>query len=183
MCLFLLAVGLLTVLAAVCDLRSRRIPNWLTIPSLLSGLLFHAVFQGGAGLLDAGLGFALGFGSLLILWLIGSGGGGDAKLMGAVSAWLGFQQTVLVMLLSVAFVALGMLATLFVSALRRGLSATRRRYSRSPQPPRAEARDAAEQGAQRSRRRVIPFAPPLAVATWLAMIMNVLQTLAHQAPK
>jgi prepilin peptidase CpaA len=182
MLLFLFAVGLLTSLAVFWDVRTRRIPNALTVPSFVSGLVFHLAFHGWPGLLDAGLGFLVGFGILFVIWLAGSGGGGDAKLMGALGAWLGFDQTLLVLFLSVGFIVIGILATLTASALRRGINATRRRYV-APQPASASSRRNEDLAARRSRRRIIPLAPPLALATWLAMIMNVLQTVAHHVPK
>jgi len=83
---FVLVVGAFTAVAAVSDLRTRRLPNWLTVPAFAAGLLAHTVVNGFAGLGFALLGFATGFGLLLVLWLIGGGGGGDVKLMGALGA-------------------------------------------------------------------------------------------------
>ena len=45
----------LTISAALLDWRSRRIPNWLTVPGFLSGVTLHVVLNGWHGLL-----FALG---------------------------------------------------------------------------------------------------------------------------
>ena len=33
---------LLTCLAAVWDLRSRKIPNWITVPGVVAGIALHA---------------------------------------------------------------------------------------------------------------------------------------------
>ena len=67
-------VGAFTVATAVSDLRSRRIPNAMTVPMFVLGLIYQAVFHQWAGLADAGWAFAMGFGILLVLWLVGGGG-------------------------------------------------------------------------------------------------------------
>src|SRR5687767_15907788 len=81
-------LGLL-VWAAVGDLRSRRIPNWLTFSLVLSGIAQS--FTPG-GLVSPGMslaGFAVGFGLPMILFVIGALGGGDVKLLAGVGAWFG----------------------------------------------------------------------------------------------
>jgi prepilin peptidase CpaA len=77
--------------AGIWDLRTRRIPNWLTAGSLLSALVLKglagpAVFWD--GLTGAGLGLAVG----LVLFALRALGGGDGKLMVAVGAFLGFER-------------------------------------------------------------------------------------------
>ena len=78
-----------TLIAAVTDLQARRIPNWLTGPLFLAGIAW-AGWQGGwvgaTESLAAAVALALPF---VLLFLFAGGGAGDAKLMGAVGAWLG----------------------------------------------------------------------------------------------
>src|SRR4030095_242888 len=81
----------LTVSAALLDWRSRRIPNWLTLPGLLVGIATHAVFPGWQGVMFALKGAALALIILLPLVLLRALGAGDWKLMGAVGAFLGWQ--------------------------------------------------------------------------------------------
>jgi len=98
---------LLTVTAAAIDWRTRRIPNWLTVPGLLAGIAAHTVipiwqganvWQGAKmSLLGAGLALAL----LLPFVLLRAMGAGDWKLMGAVGAILGPMLFLFVLLGSV----------------------------------------------------------------------------------
>lgn len=67
--------------AAVIDWWCLRIPNWLTIPGIITGLILQGVF-GLEGFLLAL--FLAGSITLLGLW-----GGGDAKLLMVVGAFLG----------------------------------------------------------------------------------------------
>jgi prepilin peptidase CpaA len=86
---------LLTVIAATIDWRSRRIPNWLTVPGILAGLAAHTViplWQGSSvwqGLKMSLSGAALALVLLLPFVLLRAMGAGDWKLMGAVGAILG----------------------------------------------------------------------------------------------
>src|SRR5215510_11715715 len=79
----------LTFLAALQDWRSRRIPNWLTVPGLLSGVIVHALIGGWHGTLFALKGSGLALLLLLPLVILRALGAGDWKLMGAVGAFLG----------------------------------------------------------------------------------------------
>jgi len=94
----------LVVAAAVTDVRARRVPNWLTYPAIVLALAGHAL-DGGLrgngpvpGLVEALAGFAVGFFPLLLCWLAGGIGGGDAKLMGAVGALGGWRFVIGAML-------------------------------------------------------------------------------------
>lgn len=87
--LFVAAVFAFTVSCLVMDVRTGRIPNWLTVPAFALGLLTHLGIAGWAGLKFSLLGFATGFGLLLVLMLIGGGGAGDVKMMGALGGVVG----------------------------------------------------------------------------------------------
>ena len=87
-------------IAVSTDWRERKIPNWLTIPLLIAGLLFRGSTEFFPGLLDALAGLGVGFGIFLLLWLCGGSAGGDVKFMAAVGAWLGPYHTFVVIVAS-----------------------------------------------------------------------------------
>jgi len=80
---------LLACAAGWMDLRSRRIPNWLTVPGLLLGIALRAATGGWVGLKTALLGAGLGLLLLLPFVLLKALGAGDWKLAGALGAFVG----------------------------------------------------------------------------------------------
>lgn len=77
--------------AAVLDLRSRRIPNWLTVSGALAALCLSAI--GGLPHLAASLqGFAAALAVGLLLYSFRTLGAGDAKFMAAIGAWAGLSR-------------------------------------------------------------------------------------------
>ena len=108
------AVMIVIAIAVFTDLKSRRIPNWLTVSALAGALVFHLATGGLPGLISSFCGFLTGFGVLLALFLIGGGGGGNVKLMGAVGAWIGAWPTILVFVGSAAFVLMLMIGLVIV---------------------------------------------------------------------
>jgi prepilin peptidase CpaA len=86
--------AIVALTAGVTDARWRRIPNWLTYPSVLAGILLHTIDAGWHGLRLSLLGAALGLGLLLPFVLIRSLGGGDWKLIGALGALFGYNTAI-----------------------------------------------------------------------------------------
>lgn len=183
--LFLLCVGLFTAAAAVIDYRARRIPNSLTVPMFALGLVYHAALNGWAGPEHAGiaeaglksalLGFCIGFGPLFLLWTIGGGGGGDVKLMGALSVWLGFRMTLLVLIVSTLLVLTGTLAIMFWSMVSRGPYRTKRKFVATRAPSKRGEKLAKETLESRQKRRIMAYAVPVALATWLIVLWKLPQ--------
>jgi len=77
--------------AALIDVRTRRIPNWLTFGTLLVGVLLNVGLYGFGGLLTAISGAALGLALLLPFFVMRVMGAGDVKLLAAIGALLGAQ--------------------------------------------------------------------------------------------
>jgi prepilin peptidase CpaA len=75
--------------AAVIDVFTHKIPNWVTFPSALLGLLINFQMNGIQGLLSSGTGLMTGFLLLFVVYLLGGMGAGDVKLLCAVGALLG----------------------------------------------------------------------------------------------
>ncbi len=123
-----LAVVLVT--AAVTDVRWGKILNVVTYPAIAAGLLGHTLLELGhdwllrklgvevysIGLVGSLAGFAIGFLPLLVAWLAGGIGGGDAKLMGAVGALTGVEFTLSAMFYGLVIAAL---MAIFVMVRRR----------------------------------------------------------------
>ena len=86
-----------TVTAAVTDIRDRRIPNRLTYPAAVAGIVLQTAIHGWRGLLLS-LGGALLFGGVFLLFHIARAmGAGDVKLAAAVGCIVGLSSSVQVM--------------------------------------------------------------------------------------
>lgn len=178
--LLIVAVSAFTLTAAVCDYRSKKIPNRLTVPGFLAAILFHCVtgffdagWSGlGGGLLHALGGFGVGFGILLVLWLIGGGGAGDVKLMGAVGAWLGAKNAFVVFVVSTVFVMVLSVISLGKQLLLEGMWKTKKRYLSSADSKSTPNGLSAEEAISRhkTRRRLLPYGVPVALATWVVLL-------------
>ena len=157
-----LLVVVFTAAAAVVDMRTHRLPNVLTVPAFALGVVFHVIWgwvsEGPWGAF-AGLGwslagFAVGFGILFVLWLIGGGGGGDVKFMGALGAWLGPRDTAIVFVAS-AFINVALLAVIRTWQFVEGKKPQR---VQDPDP--------------RVRRRAMSYGLPVALATWIVLALQ-----------
>ncbi len=84
------------------DWRSRRIPNWLTVPVFLIGVAAHTIAFGWPGARTALEGALIPLVILLPVVLLRGLGAGDWKLMGALGSILGWKQILLVFLASIA---------------------------------------------------------------------------------
>ena len=106
-----------SLVAAAFDARSRRIPNRLTGPLVLTGLIWATCLGGLAGLADATVACVAVALPFLILFVFAGGGAGDAKLMGAVATWLGITGGLLTLVCVT--IAGGALAIVFATARGR----------------------------------------------------------------
>jgi prepilin peptidase CpaA len=86
------------LLAAVMDIRSRRIPNWLVAPFLAAGWVIHVVQQGIGGLWWCAGGLSVVVLATGFLYYMGGIGMGDCKLLAAVGVWIGPEQALFALL-------------------------------------------------------------------------------------
>jgi prepilin peptidase CpaA len=107
----------LTLYAGWYDWRTRRIPNWLTVPAFFIGIAVRYLIGGWRGA-EMGLkGTGLALIVLLPLVLIRALGAGDWKLMGSVGAFLGPRMLLFVLLSSI-FVS-GLMAVVMMIQTKR----------------------------------------------------------------
>jgi len=119
MTLVAVVAAAVAALAAVLDVRQRRIPNWLTLTTFVAGVALNAWQGGVAGALTAVAGALLGLAILLPFYILKGLGAGDVKLLAAMGAVVGPQVVI-----SIALYAglLGGLMSIFVLVRRRRLS-------------------------------------------------------------
>jgi prepilin peptidase CpaA len=97
--------------AAITDLRSGRMPNILTLPAMVVGLILQGACRGAAGLLESAVGMLICGAVPGIVYKASQGrgiGGGDIKLFAALGALLGPMHGLEVELSS--FVLIGVFA-------------------------------------------------------------------------
>lgn len=82
-------MSLLALIAAGCDIRFRRIPNWLVLAGLVLGLVWNGFSDGLAGLGYALAGLGTGFALYFPLYLLRARGAGDVKLLAAAGSIVG----------------------------------------------------------------------------------------------
>ncbi len=110
--IFGLAVAL-AFTAALVDVRQRRIPNRLTYPMMICGLVVQTLVNGWHGLLFSVLGGLFFGGIFMLFYLVRAMGAGDVKLAAALGCVVGLSASVNV-LLSTALAG-GVLALIYVA--------------------------------------------------------------------
>jgi prepilin peptidase CpaA len=114
---FLIIAAVLASVGAATDVRTRRIPNWLTYSGTVAALLARVGRSGWSGL-ETGLAGALVAGTAFcVVFLVGGMGGGDVKLMAGVGAWLGPAHALVTLIAT--SIAGGILALAYVVISRR----------------------------------------------------------------
>jgi prepilin peptidase CpaA len=112
----------LVIIAAIWDIRTRRIPNWLTLSGVVLGVALNTFLFEIDGLWFSLKGLGVAFGVYFVLYLLHAMGAGDVKLMAAVGAaagpgnWLG-----ILVLTSVAGAIAGLLLVALKGRFRKTL--------------------------------------------------------------
>lgn len=110
----------LLVLAAVLDVKTGRIPNWLVFGGIVYALAYNAFFPlypRDIGILFGLAGLAVGLLAFLPLYLLRAMGAGDVKLMALVGAFIGSIATIASVLATL--LAGGVLAAVLALRSRR----------------------------------------------------------------
>jgi prepilin peptidase CpaA len=89
--LYSAAALLCAAIGGVYDVKSRRVPNFLTLPAICFGLILHFVVGGWSQLGSAAAAGLLCGLIFLVFHLAGGMGAGDVKLMAAVGCIAGFS--------------------------------------------------------------------------------------------
>jgi prepilin peptidase CpaA len=160
-------VTMATLVSAVTDLWKFKVYNVLTVPVLVSGLIYHAIVGGTSEFSDSLTGALFGFGILIAPYIMGGMGAGDVKLMAAVGAWLGFPLTYQVFIAS--SIAAGIYALVLILMSRKlletwvGFQIMWHRVTVFGRYLGADDRVETEVVRDDRRRRIIPFAAMIAV--------------------
>lgn len=75
------------------DYAQRRVPNWLNGLLIVLGFCAQGYYFGIDGVGSGAMGLAVGFGVLIVPWLMHGMGAGDVKLMAAIGVWFGPWMT------------------------------------------------------------------------------------------
>jgi prepilin peptidase CpaA len=119
-------LAVVLVAGSYADVRYGKIYNWITYPGVLIGLAGHAIVGGLAGqdqvrigLAGSAAGLAVGYLPLMLAFLAGGIGGGDAKLMGAVGALTGWRFTLAAMMYGFAVAAVMAIVVMLAKRVTR----------------------------------------------------------------
>lgn len=172
----IVVVVLASVIAAITDVWKFKVYNILTMPLLVTGLIYHSVHGGVAGLTASLLGVLFGFGILVAFYVMGGVGAGDVKLMAAVGAWLGMPYTYYVFTasaLAAGIYAVGlMLYYGTVSETLMNLMILWHRVTALSKHLRPDDRIESEVTRADRRRRLIPFGAMMAVGIFATLAWN-----------
>ncbi|MEF3301612.1 A24 family peptidase [Paenibacillus sp. GYB003] len=116
-------LAILLVLSFYHDHKEQKIPNRYTVTGTAYGLICHGWNGGWSGLAGAAIGFAAGFGIMLVLYACRAVGAGDVKLFGAIGSIAGGTFVVNGAVNSILFAAVIGIA---IVAVRRELAARMR---------------------------------------------------------
>jgi len=170
-------VTMAALIATITDLRSFRVHNSLTLPLLVSGLIYQAAGYGELGLWGSLAGVLTGFGILMVFYLLGGMGAGDVKLMAGVGAWMGMPQTFQVFIASSILAGVYAIGLILLTGtmLEAWINLQRLwiRLAMLGQAPRNHDRIEVEVMRSDRRRRLIPFAAMVALGTIATWIWNV----------
>lgn len=94
--LIIIIVSIIILLvAAYVDIKTLEVPDWLNYAGIAAGLGIHLLFSVQQSswwpIASSGIGFAIGMAIACLMFYTGQWGGGDAKLLMAMGALIGFE--------------------------------------------------------------------------------------------
>jgi prepilin peptidase CpaA len=93
--ILIIFVAVTVILASMSDIRSQKIPNYLTFPVMVAAFFHYSMTRGIDGAVFSMLGLFSGIALLLLPYLMGGLGAADVKLMGAVGSVVGVKGVVI----------------------------------------------------------------------------------------
>jgi prepilin peptidase CpaA len=142
---------LIGLAAAIEDIFHRRISNWIPLTAFAAGLCALAFERGWHGILSALAGACGGFIVFFVFYWLGGMGGGDVKLMAGLGAVVGMERLMAATLWTA--VCGGLLAAVCVA-----VSMLRKAWAAHPGAGPIQS---------------IPYAPAIALGSWLALLSKV----------
>ena len=158
------------IIAAIGDLRTRRIPNRLVAVLALLGIAYSVARAPGIpGLSQAGGGLLAGLACWLPFYVMGWLGAGDVKLYAAAGAWLGPARAVEGALVGALF---GALLSLIWMAKSQGMKRAAQTLGMAAATPGMLTPDSSS-----GKRSTLPYGVAIAFgalwAGWMPRILNV----------
>ncbi len=153
------------VVAATIDGVKLKVPNWITLPMIVTGWIYSGVFFGWEGLGWSLAGTAVGLGLLLPAYAIGGMGAGDVKLLAGVGAWVWSTVTLYAFCLSAVF---GAVIAVAMVLYRRAWSKHKNQFFMifheilTVRDPNVLSEIAAE---RKSSMLLLPYGIPIAIGT------------------
>ncbi|MES2220535.1 MAG: A24 family peptidase [Acidobacteriota bacterium] len=169
-CIYLLLASLCASAGAVFDARSRRIPNLLTVTSIIFGLLLHLQTGGWKQMGMAAVAGLAGGAVFFVFFVVGGMGAGDVKLMAAISVVAGFGHLT-ELFLAIAFT--GGVFALVVAVSQGRLKATLRNVASLIQHHAASGTlPHPELNLDNPHAMRVPYGVPIAAGCWIVVLIQ-----------
>jgi len=163
----------MTAIAAVTDIRSQRIPNWLTFPTLLLAPVAYVIASRMDGLTTSLLGL-LGCGIIpYVIFHKGGMAGGDVKLFAAIGAVAGFALGIEAEFYAVIFAGVFALGKLALEKKVLRTFGSTFYLALNPVLPRSWRRSVSRENMTRTR-----LGAPIFVGTAVAIVLRVWPSMA-----
>ncbi|HXV59767.1 MAG TPA: prepilin peptidase [Vicinamibacteria bacterium] len=161
-------IMLSAVAAGYCDVRWRRIPNWLVAATIALCLASHGLINGVSGLRMSAAGLVLGIVLLFPLFLLRGMGAGDVKYFGAIGAGVTYQHVFTVLVISL--VISGLMSLYKILKLRRIRESLSNIQDLINQFRHGHLKPHPVVGIDNEQALLVPFTLASALSTWLVIL-------------